>query len=157
MPPLFPSRFEEVVFWLAFIVGLTVPLIYFSRRTRKNAASTKAKPGKDVSTLTNFALLSAAVIAILRGYARSGPLPHWLFYPALTLFLLGLAVTAWAYSTLGRFFSLDVQIQNECAASGARTGNAADRLQRGEVEKAADHLPTRWRTLGKRKSSQASL
>ena len=113
MPPLFPSRFEEVVFWVAFIVGLTVPLIYFSRWTRKNAASTKAKPGKDVSTLTNFALLPAAVIAILLGYARIGPLPHWLFYPGLTIWLLGLAVTAWAYSTLGRLFSLDVQIQNE--------------------------------------------
>ncbi len=113
MPPLFPSRLEEVVFWVAFIVGITVPLIYFSRWSRKNAASTKAKPGKDVSTLTNFAVLPAAVIAILLGYARVGPLPHWLFYPGLTLWLLGLALTVWAYSTLGRFFSLDVQIQNE--------------------------------------------
>src|SRR5712692_524478 len=113
MPPLFPSRLEEVVFWVAFIVGIIVPLIYFSRWSRKNAASTKAKPGKDVSTLTNFAVLPAAVIAILLGYARVGPLPHWLFYPGLTLWLLGLALTVWAYSTLGRFFSLDVQIQNE--------------------------------------------
>ena len=90
-----------------------MPLIYFSRLTRRNAASTKAKPGNDVSTLTNFALLPAAAVAILVGYARVGSLPHWLFYPGLTLFLAGLAVTAWAYSTLGRFFSLDVQIQNE--------------------------------------------
>ena len=113
MPALFSSRFEEVVFWVAFIVGITVPLISFSRWSRKNAASTKAKPGTDVSTLTNFALLPAAVIAILFGYARVGPLPHWLFYPGLTLWLLGLAFTVWAYGTLGRFFSLDVQIQNE--------------------------------------------
>jgi protein-S-isoprenylcysteine O-methyltransferase Ste14 len=61
----------------------------------------------------NFSLLPAAVIAIFFGYARVGPLPHWLFYPGLTLWLLGLALTVWAYSTLGRFFSLDVQIQNE--------------------------------------------
>ncbi len=113
MSPLFSSRLEEVVFWVAFIVGITVPLIYFSRWTRRNAASTKAKPGKDVSTLTNFALLPAAVIAIVFGYVRVGPLPHWLFYPGLTLWLLGLALTVWAYSTLGRFFSLDVQIQSE--------------------------------------------
>ena len=113
MPRLFPSRFEEVVFWVVFIVGIGVPLIYFSRWTRKNAASTKAKPGKDVSTLTNFGLLPAAVIAILFGYARLGTLPHWLFYPGLTLWLLGLGLTVWAYSTLGRFFSLDVQVQSE--------------------------------------------
>jgi protein-S-isoprenylcysteine O-methyltransferase Ste14 len=110
---LFSSHFEEVLFWLAFVSGVTVPVIVFGRWTRRNAASVKTKPGKDVSTLTNFVLMPVAVIAILLGYARIGPLPHWLFYPGLTLWLLGLAFTVWAYRSLGRFFSLDVQMQND--------------------------------------------
>jgi len=113
MAPLFPSRWEEVLFWVAVIFGFVLPFIYFVRWSLKNAASTKAKPGKDVSSLTNFALIPVAVIAIWLGYARVGPLPHWLFYPGLAMFLLGLALTVWAYHTLGRFFSLEVQVQRE--------------------------------------------
>jgi len=113
MTPPFSSRWEEVLFWVAVIVGFVVPFIYFVRWSLKNAASTKTKPRKDVSTLTNFALIPAAVFAIWLGYAGVGPLPHWLLYPGLTMFLLGLAVTVWAYHTLGRFFSLEVQVQRE--------------------------------------------
>jgi protein-S-isoprenylcysteine O-methyltransferase Ste14 len=113
VPPLFSSRFEEVLFWVAVIVGFVVPFIYFVRWSLKNAASTKAKPRKDVSSLTNFALIPVAVIAIWLGYTRVGPLPHWLFYPGLATFVLGLALTVWAYHTLGRFFSLEVQVQRE--------------------------------------------
>ena len=111
--PLFASRFEEVLFWVVFVSGVTMPVIVFGQWTRRNAASVKTKPGKDVSTLTNFALIPMAVIAILLGYARTWALPHWLFYPGLVLWLLGLAYTGWAYRTLGHFFSLDVQIQND--------------------------------------------
>jgi len=113
MTPPFSSRWEEVLFWVAVIVGFVVPFIYFVRWSLKNAASTKTKPRKDVSTLTNFALIPAAVFAIWLGYVGVGPLPHWLLYPGLTIFLLGLAVTVWAYHTLGRFFSLEVQVQRE--------------------------------------------
>ena len=70
MSPLFPSRFEEVLFWVAFILGATGPLIYFARWSRRNAASAKARPGKDLSTLINFALFPAALLAIFLGYAR---------------------------------------------------------------------------------------
>lgn len=111
--PLFDSRVEEVLFWVAIVVGFVVPFLYFVRWTRQNAASIKTKPGRDVSALTNFAIVPMAVIAILIGYARIGTLSHWLFYPGLTMFLLGLALTVWAYRTLGRFFSLEVQIQGD--------------------------------------------
>jgi protein-S-isoprenylcysteine O-methyltransferase Ste14 len=111
--PLFDSRVEEVLFWVAIVVGFVVPFLYFVRWTRQNAASIKARPGRDVSALTNFAIVPMAVIAILIGYARIGTLPHWLFYPGLTMFLLGFALTVWAYRTLGRFFSLEVQIQGD--------------------------------------------
>jgi protein-S-isoprenylcysteine O-methyltransferase Ste14 len=110
MSPLFTSRFEEVLFWGTFIVGFLVPFVFFAQWSRRNAASTKSKPVKDLSTLTNFALIPVTGIAIGLGYTRIGVLPHWLFYPGLIVFILGLAFTVWSYRTLGRFFSLEVQI-----------------------------------------------
>ncbi|HYW27140.1 MAG TPA: isoprenylcysteine carboxylmethyltransferase family protein [Terriglobales bacterium] len=111
--PLFPARVEEFLFWLAIVVGFVVPFLYFARWSRQNAASIKTRPGTDVSSLTCFAIVPMAVIAIFIGYARVGTLPNWLFYPGMAMFLLGLALTAWAYRTLGRFFSLEVQIQGD--------------------------------------------
>lgn len=111
--PLFLSRVEEVTFWIAIVAGFVVPFLYFMRWSLQHAASITARPRNDISTLTNFAIVPAAVIAIWIGYARIGALPHWLFYPGLTMFVLGLGLTMWAYRTLGRFFSLDVQIQGD--------------------------------------------
>jgi protein-S-isoprenylcysteine O-methyltransferase len=110
---LFSSWWEEFLFWVAVIFGFVVPFGYFARWSLRNAASTERKPRRDMSTLTNLTLFPAAAIAILLGYARVGPLPHWLLYPGLTMFLLGFALTGWAYRTLGRFFSLEVQVQRE--------------------------------------------
>jgi protein-S-isoprenylcysteine O-methyltransferase len=111
--PLFDSRFEEVLFLAAIVVGFVVPFIYFVRWTRQNGPSIKTKPSRDISFLTNLAIVPLAVIAVGIGYARIGTLPHWLFYPGLTMFVLGLALTVWAYHTLGRFFSLEVQVQGD--------------------------------------------
>src|SRR5215831_3078159 len=91
--PLFHARVEEVLFWVAIVVGFVVPFLYFVRWTRQNAASIKTRPGRDVSALTCFAIVPMAIVAILIGYARVGTLPHWLFYPGLAMFLLGLALT----------------------------------------------------------------
>jgi protein-S-isoprenylcysteine O-methyltransferase Ste14 len=111
--PLFESAVEEVLFWTAIIVGFAVPFLYFVRWTRKNATSVRARPDRDVSVLTNSAIPPAAAIALLIGDVRIGALPHWLFYPGLTMFVLGVTFTVWAYRTLGRFFSLEVQTQGD--------------------------------------------
>ena len=78
----------EVLFWAAVVVGFVVPFIYFVLWTRRNAPSTTTKPGRDVSSVTNFVIILVAAVAIWLGYARIGALPHWLFYPGLTAFLL---------------------------------------------------------------------
>lgn len=113
MTPLFESRLEEMLFWVVFIGSFAVPLLVFGRWSLKNAPTKKSTPRRDFSTFTNFTLIPAALIAIALGYARIGVLPHWLFYPGLVLFILGLALTMWSYRTLGRFFSLEVQVQTD--------------------------------------------
>src|SRR6266567_4880268 len=52
MTPLFQSRVEEAVFWIAIVVGFVLPFLYFIRWSRKNAAFTKTRPGKDVAGVT---------------------------------------------------------------------------------------------------------
>jgi protein-S-isoprenylcysteine O-methyltransferase Ste14 len=92
----FRSLFEAVVFWgvLGFSVASAVRWIARHHRPR-------GKRRRDLMPLI-FVVL-AADIAI--GYARVGPLPHWLFYPGEALFVLGAAFTAWSYSHLGRYLT----------------------------------------------------
>jgi protein-S-isoprenylcysteine O-methyltransferase Ste14 len=112
MSPLFSSLFEELVFWAAVICAFVVPLVLFGRWMRSGDASVKSA-SKDRSNLTNFALIPVAAISIALGYARIAVLPHWLFYPGLALFVLGMGFTVSAYRTLGRFFSLTVRVQTD--------------------------------------------
>jgi len=112
MSPLFTSSFEAILFWVVVVGGFIVPLLFFARWSTRNAASTRAKPRRDASTFTNFALIPAAAVAVWAAYARVGPpLPGWTFYPGLVMFGAGMAFTTWAYHTLGNNFSLEVQVQ----------------------------------------------
>ena len=112
MSQLFPSLFDEVLFWVAFIFGFVGPLVGFGRWHRRNQSSAK-KTGRDPSALTNFLLIPAAAMAIVIGYLRIGVLPNWLFYPGLTIFILGIGLTTWSYRTLGRYFALTVRLQTD--------------------------------------------
>ena len=112
MTPLFTSSFQEILFWVVFLGGFSVPLLYFARWSTRNAPSTRAKPRRDASTFTNLAIIPSVAVAIWAGYARVGPLlARWTFYPGLVMFAAGMALTTWAYHTLGTNFSLEVQVQ----------------------------------------------
>ncbi len=54
MTPLFESRLEEPLFWVGIVVGFVLPFLYFVRWTRKNATSTKSRPGNDVQKLPSW-------------------------------------------------------------------------------------------------------
>jgi protein-S-isoprenylcysteine O-methyltransferase len=101
MTPLFPSRFEAVVFWGILALYFATVLIWVARR--RQAAG---KRRRDFVP----SMLLAIVVVIAIGYARIGPLPHWLFYPGEVLFIGGSAFTHWSYSLLGRYLSPYVEV-----------------------------------------------
>lgn len=52
-------------------------------------------------------------IAFAFGYSGIGMLPDWIFYIGISLMLLGVLVRQYAIASLGRFFSLTVQIAED--------------------------------------------
>lgn len=110
MTPLFPSAFEEFVFWAVFLSGILVASLIEGKGARQSRSSQKRVTDKGTYLVANFALLSSLAIAIILGYARIAILPGWLFYPGLATYVLGLAIASWAVSTLGRFYAPTVQV-----------------------------------------------
>jgi len=98
---VFRSPVEAVVFWgtLGFAGGAAVA--WFVRHPRPRGPSRR-----DFMPL--LFVLIAADLAI--GYARTAPLPHWLFYPGEALFVTGASFTGWSYKHLGAYLSLFAEV-----------------------------------------------
>lgn len=103
MTPLFPSLFEEVLFWGILIVSLGWVGIWAARR----AGHEGKRMGRQIPHQWAFAGIPVGIVA---GYLRIGVLPHWLFYPGEALVVAGLAFTFWSYAFLGRYVSSNVHV-----------------------------------------------
>ena len=101
MTPLFPSLFEQVVFWGILVLYFGVVLVWIVRHR-----NTEGERRRDFVPL----ILLAIPAAIAIGYGRVGVLPDWLFYPGESLFIAGSAFTLWSYRLLGRYLSPYVQV-----------------------------------------------
>jgi len=111
MPPLFPSAFEEVIFWFVFLFGIGMSSLIEERGARQSMKSQKATGDKSTLLLLNVATFFSLVVGILVGYARVAELPRWTFLPGLAIFLFGIAYASWAAITLGRFYAPTVEVQ----------------------------------------------
>lgn len=109
MTPLFPSLFEEAVFW-AFFSGFLVLIAWIGRAQRALRSKESVKKRESDAASSALFTLSIIVVTLVLGYARIGVLPSWLFYPGLALFLVGAMFYLWAKSVLGRFWSIEVRV-----------------------------------------------
>ena len=109
MSQLFPSVVEETVFWLVFVGGFASFFIRIGRAERRSRKTAKKTETNRLSNLNTVGAL-LAFIAVWPGYARIWPLPHWLFYPGITLMVLGMAISQWAVVVLGSFYAGTVRI-----------------------------------------------
>jgi protein-S-isoprenylcysteine O-methyltransferase Ste14 len=111
MTALFPSAFEEVIFWVIILSVLVLNQLFERRSGRKFKKTQKAAGDERTFFVAQAAWLSSFVVAMWFGYARVGVLPNWLFYPGLVTYIFGFAFSSWAAFTLGRFYSPYVAVQ----------------------------------------------
>ncbi len=109
MSTLFPSPFEETVFW-AFVLGFFVNLAVVSRRAGGHKEADETRDKNEARVVGPFFLVLLFAAPIVVGYARIGVLPSYLFYPGLTIAILGAAILDWGMLTLGRFLAPYVRV-----------------------------------------------
>jgi protein-S-isoprenylcysteine O-methyltransferase Ste14 len=109
MAPLFPSLYEEAVFW-AFFSMFLVLIAWIGRAQRALRSKESVKKRESDAASSALFTLSIIVVTLVLGYARIGVLPSWFFYPGLALFLVGAVFYLWAKSVLGRFWSIEVRV-----------------------------------------------
>jgi protein-S-isoprenylcysteine O-methyltransferase Ste14 len=108
MTPLFPSLFEEVLFWVTFLAAFIANALPFAR-VKMETPEDRDRSRSD-SLVIGPLFLVMLVVPTALGYARIGVLPDWLFYPGLAVVLIGAGFTIWAELTLGRFLNWRVQV-----------------------------------------------
>jgi protein-S-isoprenylcysteine O-methyltransferase Ste14 len=100
--PLFPSLFEEIVFWGILTISLGWVGIWAARHA--------GREGKRMKQVAHQWAFAGIPVGIVVGYARIGVLPHWLFYPGEALVVAGWTFTFWSYAFLGRYVSSYVHV-----------------------------------------------
>jgi protein-S-isoprenylcysteine O-methyltransferase len=101
MRTLFPSVAEAVVFWAVLVANFAIVLAWVVRNREA-----RGDRRRDLVPL----ILLAMLVDVAIGYARIGPMPHWLFYVGEALFIAGGVFTTWSYSRLGRNLSPYVEV-----------------------------------------------
>ena len=102
MSLLFPSLFDEVLFWVVILGGLAEHFWAVGRAGGlRQPVVKKDRNEPRLAPLATFLFLLPIPIAV--GYARIGVLPSYLFYPGLLAWIVGLTITTWGVFVLGRF------------------------------------------------------
>ncbi len=109
---IFLSELGQIVFYtilvVSFLIAGTIALTL-----RKHNPPLKDMSKSKISNQRTWGLNVPVglFVILLFGYTQiGGPLPDWSYYLGLILSILGVAVTSWAYTTLGQYFSDQVVI-----------------------------------------------
>jgi protein-S-isoprenylcysteine O-methyltransferase Ste14 len=105
---LFPAPIEiftflvvGIIWFLAETFGAMIPHQGFDKRSKDRGSGILIFVGVIVST----------IVAFYFGISGTAMLPNWFFYPGIFLMVLGILIRQWAIRTLGRFFSIKMEIQ----------------------------------------------
>jgi protein-S-isoprenylcysteine O-methyltransferase Ste14 len=111
---VFPSSFEEYLFYAAFFLWLLCEVVGASiiPGLRRGDGAIKRRD-KGSNLLIYGAIYVAICIAFVVAGDNIAMLPNWFFYPGIILMLLGIIVRQWSISILGRFFSTAIGVQKE--------------------------------------------
>ena len=113
--PLFAQRPDwRLAFWISYAVWIAFEIWVFTRDRR--AARGEKRDGGSIVAIFVFIWLgiTAAFMAPhIAPFARIGLWPEPVFYTAMTLFWLGIALRLWAILTLGRLFRTKVLVLDD--------------------------------------------
>ena len=108
MSALFPSLFDEILFWVVFVGGL---VWHFLAILQVGGARQPVKKREKEPFVVLFSpLLFNMIIPIPVGYLRIGVLPSYLFHPGLVIMIAGFIIYYWTVLALGRFTSGFTQV-----------------------------------------------
>ncbi len=110
MSALFPSLFDEILFWVVFVGVFVVGHFLTILRAGGERQPVRKKGTEPLVAMLSLFLFGIIVIPILVGYARLGVLPSYLFYPGLVIMIVGFAIYYWGVLTLGHFGSGFVRV-----------------------------------------------
>ena len=114
MTPLFPSLFEEILFWAIVTPGIVVKFYFMLSRGRRFKESEKVNVERNVSNASFLiSWLALFGVPILIGYAQILTIPAWFFYPGLAFWTVGWLIASWAIFTLGHFFGSTVRVLSD--------------------------------------------
>ena len=110
MSALFPSLFDEILFWGVFVGVFVVGHFLAILRAGGERRPVRKKAAEPLVAMLSLFLFGIIVIPILVGYPRLGVLPTYLLYPGLVIMIVGFAMYYWAVLTLGPFCSGFVRV-----------------------------------------------
>lgn len=130
--PISSSGTEALLFALAFFGWIASEIIgaMVLPRLRRYRTGTRPEIQDRKSGLVVFAgLLAAVYLAFGLSLTGIAPLPDWLFYPGITLMILGIFLRQWSIALLGGFFSALVTVSRKDRPSSGKapTGTSATR------------------------------
>ncbi len=76
MAPLFPSAFEEIIFWTISLAGIFVASLIEDRGAKRSNRSQRSAADRGTYVIANLILFASLAIAITLGYARIAVLPN---------------------------------------------------------------------------------
>ena len=112
--PLFSSIFEGIIFVSLILLWILVETISFGilPGLRRSGMTAKSQNNDKYSNLLlRVTLYVSIVIAILLSVNNIFMLPAWFFYPGAILMATGILVRQWSIFTLGRYFTLTINVQ----------------------------------------------
>lgn len=106
----FLSLSQEVAFWIV-AAGMVLWTYWLHGPGAQRFKEPMGQSEKRQNASGVLVVLFAVGLVTAIGYAQLGPLPNWVFYPGLAMIVLGILLTQWASSILGKYYSPVVRIR----------------------------------------------
>src|SRR3989442_6808087 len=95
------------LWWISELIGsMLIPAL-------RRRGTTQVRRDRGSGALIVSSIFVAIFVAFGFGYAGIGQLPDWVYYPGIFLMLLGIVITHYAITVLGRFCSFTVRFTDD--------------------------------------------